>query len=74
MRDYRAHVIGHDGHIQKRFEFNCSNRKPRTRQIPKQNWDPRQHRRQTPSKRRNSKNVADCGLWETAGAKHPLCA
>jgi hypothetical protein len=24
MRDYRAYVIGHDGHIQKRFEFHWS--------------------------------------------------
>jgi hypothetical protein len=24
MRDYRAYVIGHDGHVQKRFEFHCS--------------------------------------------------
>ncbi|HWO34144.1 MAG TPA: hypothetical protein VNO32_35565 [Candidatus Acidoferrum sp.] len=24
MREYRAYIIGHDGHIQKRFEFYCS--------------------------------------------------
>ena len=24
MPDYRAYIIGHDGHIQKRFEFFCS--------------------------------------------------
>ncbi len=24
MRDYRAYIIGLDGHIQKRFEFYCS--------------------------------------------------
>ena len=24
MRDYRAYIIGPDGHIQKRFEFYCS--------------------------------------------------
>jgi hypothetical protein len=24
MRDYRAYVIGHDGHIKRRFEFHCS--------------------------------------------------
>ena len=24
MRDYRVYVIGDDGHIQRRFEFHCS--------------------------------------------------
>ena len=24
MREYRAYIIGHDGHIQKSFEFRCS--------------------------------------------------
>jgi hypothetical protein len=24
MREYRAYIIGHDGHIQKRFEIYCS--------------------------------------------------